>query len=74
MRCDECNWWQFLDRLPNTIDILEDVGKCRRYPPSIPCEIEQSEDQPQCAGWHWTRGHDWCGEFSQVTPADPTAA
>jgi len=51
-RCDGCRWfWRYN---------LEDIGQCRRYPPTQSIEV----------GWIEASPFDWCGEWADknITP------
>ena len=48
-RCDGCRW---LLQYPS-----QDIGQCRRYPPTQNTE----------AGWLEVRAFDWCGEWADKT-------
>ena len=53
-RCDGCRWfWRY---------IREDIGQCRRYPPTQSIET----------GWIEASPFDWCGEWSDknITPEE----
>lgn len=54
--CSSCRFW---DR--NTNQVSEEVGICRRYPPSIP-PLQRSEDCETFAVWPLTVDSEWCGE------------
>lgn len=63
-RCVDCKYFVFVDRWENTIGELDDIGKCRRFPPTI--ERGKDEDHPGTCTHAWIVGHDWCGEFQRL--------
>jgi len=65
--CGNCKFWFFLDNQPNTIDVLEGFGICRRYPPSILHEDHYESDNPNCRDQPWTAEGAWCGEWKAKT-------
>ena len=58
--CSSCKFW---DR--NTNRVSEEVGICRRYPPSIP-PLQRSDDCEDFAVWPLTVDSEWCGEHKPI--------
>ena len=60
-RCVDCKYFVFADRWENSIGELDDIGKCHRFPPTIPCG--DGADHPSAFTFAFVTGEDWCGEF-----------
>lgn len=69
-QCVDCRFFKFSDRWENSIGGLDDIGKCRRYPPT---ELQgDGADHPYALTHSFVVGDDWCGEFVAATPPAPS--
>jgi hypothetical protein len=53
--CQSCSFFE--------IEVKEDLGYCRRYPPTL---IKTGEDDYDCT-YPVTARDDWCGEFHRFS-------
>ena len=66
-QCVDCRFFKFADRWENSIGGLDDIGKCRRYPPT---ELQgDGAEHPYAVTHSFVVGDDWCGEFVSAKPS-----
>ena len=69
-QCVDCKYFVFVDRWENTVGELDDIGKCHRFPPTVP--NGEGADHPSCYTFAFVVGDDWCGEFKALASIHPT--